>query len=67
MDSIDMRNIKADSKYQMLRVILEANLELMRMAESSMEEEKEIVTHQVLKGLLDFTNTLNKTFNIAKS
>tara|TARA_R100001480_G_scaffold154662_1_gene160728 strand:- start:280 stop:471 length:192 start_codon:yes stop_codon:yes gene_type:complete len=62
-----MDKIKTDSKYQMLRVILEANLELMKMAEVSTEEERDIVTYSVLKGLVEFTSTMDKSYNIAKS
>ena len=62
-----MDKIKTDSKYQMLRVILEANLELMKMAEVSTEEEKDVVTYSILKGLVEFTSTMDKSYNIAKS
>jgi len=62
-----MDKIKTDSKYQMLRVILEANLELMKMAEVSTEEERDIVTYSVLKGLVEFTSTMDKSYSIAKS
>ena len=51
----------------MLRVILEANLELMKMAEVSTEEEKDIVAYSVLKGLVEFTSTMDKSYDIAKS
>ena len=47
-----MDKIKTNSRYQMLRVILEANLELMKMAEVSTEEERDVVTYSVLKGLV---------------
>ena len=60
MDKININNIKTDTKYQMLRVILEANLELMKMAEVSTEEEKDIVAYSVLKGLVEFTSTMDK-------
>ena len=62
-----MDKIKTDSKYQMLRVILEANLELMKMAEVSTEEERDIVASSVLKGLVEFTSTMDKSYDIAKS
>ena len=62
-----MDKIKTDSKYQMLRVILEANLELMKMAEVSTEEERDVVTYSVLKGLVEFTSTMDKSYSIAKS
>tara|TARA_R100000656_G_C3915135_1_gene121704 strand:- start:45 stop:236 length:192 start_codon:yes stop_codon:yes gene_type:complete len=62
-----MDKIKTNSRYQMLRVILEANLELMKMAEVSTEEERDVVTYSVLKGLVEFTSTMDKSYNIAKS
>jgi len=62
-----MDKIKTNSKYQMLRVILEANLELMKMAEVSTEEEKDVVTYSILKGLVEFTSTMDKSYSIAKS
>ena len=67
MDKINIDNIKTDTKYQMLRVILEANLELMKLAQASTEQEKDIVTYSVLKGLIDFTSTMDKSYNIPKS
>ena len=67
MDKMNINNIKTDTKYQMLRVILEANLELMKMAEVSTEEEKDIVAYSVLKGLVEFTSTMDKSYDIAKS
>ena len=67
MDKININNIKTDTKYQMLRVILEANLELMKMAEVSTEEEKDVVTYSILKGLVEFTSTMDKSYDIAKS
>ena len=62
-----MDKIKTNSRYQMLRVILEANLELMKMAEVSTEEERDVVTYSVLKGLVEFTSTMDKSYSIAKS
>jgi len=62
-----MDKIKTNSRYQMLRVILEANLELMKMAEVSTEEERDVVTYSVLKGLVEFTSTMDKSYGIAKS
>ena len=67
MDKINIDNIKTDTKYQMLRVILEANLELMKLSQASTEQEKDIVTYSILKGLIDFTSTMDKSYNIPKS
>jgi hypothetical protein len=67
MGKLNIDNIKTDTKYQMLRVILEANLELMKLAQASTEQEKDIVTYSVLKGLIDFTSTMDKSYNIPKS
>ena len=58
MDKIDINNIKTDTKYQMLRVVLEANLELMKLAEVSTEEEKDIVAFSILKGLHEAENKI---------
>ena len=59
MDKIDINNIKTDTKYQMLRVVLEANLELMKLAQVSTEEEKDIVAFSILKGLVELNNRNN--------
>jgi len=67
MGKLNIDNIKTDTKYQMLRVILEANLELMKLAQASTEQEKDIVAYSVLKGLIDFTSTMDKSYNIPKS
>jgi|TARA_R100000315_G_C5140948_1_gene80613 hypothetical protein len=67
MGKMNIDNIKTDTKYDMLRVILEANLELMKMAESSTDEERDIVTYSILQGLVEFTSTMNSTYNFPKS
>ena len=67
MGKMNINNIKTDTKYDMLKVILETNLELMKMAEVSSAEEKDIVTYSVLQGLVEFTSTMNSTYNFPKS
>ena len=62
------------TRYDMLRMILEANLKLMelsekliRIYESKSEQEKDLITYSSLKGLMEFGEVMEKSFNIAKS
>jgi len=55
------------SNYEMLRMILEANLKLMKLAEKSISEEQELITFSLLKGMMEFGRTMEKSFDLAKS
>lgn len=55
------------SNYEMLRMILEANLKLMKLAERSLTEEQELITYSVLKGMMEFGRTMEKSFDLAES
>tara|TARA_R110002012_G_scaffold294122_1_gene490082 strand:- start:1571 stop:1786 length:216 start_codon:yes stop_codon:yes gene_type:complete len=55
------------SNYEMLRMILEANLKLMELSEQSLKEEKELITYSVLKGMMQFGRTMEKSFDLAES
>ena len=55
------------TKYDMLRMILEANLKLIRIYENKSEEEKDLITYTTLKGLMEFGEVMEKSFDIAKS
>jgi len=55
------------TNYEMLRMILEANLNLMKLAEKSTTEEQEIITYSTLKGIMEFGEVMEKSFNFAKS
>ena len=60
-----MNNDKTN--YEMLRMILEANLKLMELCEKSLNEEKELVTYSLLKGMMKFGRTMEKSFDFAES
>ena len=55
------------SNYEMLRMILEANLKLMELSEQSLKEEQELITYSVLKGMMEFGKTMEKSFDLAES
>ena len=55
------------SNYEMLRMILEANLKLMKLAEKSLTEEQELITYSVLKGMMEFGRTMERSFDLAES
>ena len=55
------------SNYEMLRMILEANLKLMKLAEKSLTEEQELITYSILKGMMEFGRTMEKSFDLAES
>ena len=55
------------TKYDMLKMILEANLKLINIYESKSEQEKDLITYSSLKGLMEFGEVMEKSFNIAKS
>lgn len=60
-------NNRNPSNYEMLRMILEANLKLMKLAERSLTEEQELITYSVLKGMMEFGRTMEKSFDLAES
>jgi len=60
-------NNRNPSNYEMLRMILEANLKLMKLAEKSLTEEQELITYSVLKGMMEFGRTMEKSFDLAES
>ena len=55
------------TNYEMLKMILEANLNLMKLAEKSTMEEQEVITYSTLKGIMEFGEVMEKSFNFAKS
>ena len=55
------------TNYEMLRMILEANLRLMNLSEKSTIEEQEIITYSTLKGIMEFGEVMERSFNFAKS
>ncbi len=63
---IEHANINS-TNYEMLRMILEANLNLMKLAEKSTTEEQEVITYSTLKGIMEFGEVMEKSFNFAKS
>lgn len=60
-------NNRNPSNYEMLKIILEANLKLMKLAEQSLTEEQELITYSVLKGMIKFSRTMEKSFDLAES
>ena len=60
-------NNNEPSNYELLRMILEANLKLMELSEKSLNEEKELITYSVLKGMMEFGRTMEKSFDFAES
>ena len=55
------------TNYEMLRMVLEANLNLMKLAERSTKEEQELITYSTIKGIMEFGEVMEKSFNFAKS
>ena len=55
------------TNYEMLKMILEANLNLMNLSEKSTTEEQEIITYSTLKGIMEFGEVMERSFNFAKS
>ena len=43
------------------------NLKLMELSEKSLNEEKELITYSVLKGMMEFGRTMEKSFDFAES
>ena len=56
-----------NSNYDMLKMILETNLKLMKLAEKSLIEEQELITYSVLKGIIQFGGVMEKSYILAKS
>jgi len=42
-------------------------LKLMKLAEKSLTEEQELITYSVLKGMMEFGRTMEKSFDLAES
>ena len=57
----------SSTNYEMLRMILEANLNLMELSEKSTKEEQEIITYSTLKGIMEFGQVMEGSFDFAKS
>ena len=55
------------TNYEMLKMILEANLNLMELSEKSTREEQEIITYSTLKGIMQFGKVMENSFDFAKS
>ena len=55
------------TNYEMLKMILEANLNLMNLSEKSTTEEQEIITYSTLKGIMEFGEVMERSFSFAKS
>ena len=55
------------TNYEMLKMILEANLNLMNLSEKSTTEEQEIITYSTLKGIMEFGEVMERSFDFAKS
>ena len=55
------------TNYEMLKMILEANLNLMKLSEKSTTEEQEIITYSTLKGVMEFGKVMEKSFNFPQS
>ena len=59
--------MKDKSNYGMLRHVLENNLKLIRLIEKENEQEKELISYNVIKGLIKFGNVLEKSYNFPES
>ena len=57
----------SSTNYEMLRMILEVNLNLMELSEKSTKEEQEIITYSTLKGIMEFGQVMERSFDFAKS
>lgn len=57
----------SSTNYEMLRMVLEANLNLMELAGESLNKEKELITYSILKGIIKFGKIMEKSYIIAES
>tara|TARA_R100001244_G_scaffold46688_1_gene41711 strand:+ start:185 stop:382 length:198 start_codon:yes stop_codon:yes gene_type:complete len=57
----------SSTNYEMLRMVLEANLNLMELAGESLNKEKELITYSILKGIMKFGKIMEKSYTIAES
>ena len=68
LEQMDIKRANIYStNYEMLRMILEANLNLMKLSERSTTEEQEIITYSTLKGIMEFGKVMEKSFNFPQS
>jgi hypothetical protein len=61
------RAIPSSTNYEMLKMVLEANLNLMELAGESLNKEKELITYSILKGIIKFGKIMEKSYIIAES
>jgi len=67
-EQLTIKKATPDStNYEMLKMILKANLELMELAEKSLTEEQELITYSVLKGIIQFGGVMEKSYIVAES
>ena len=65
-EQLTIKKATPDStNYEMLKMILKANLELMELAEKSLTEE--LITYSVLKGIIQFGGVMEKSYIVAES
>jgi len=55
------------TNYEMLRMVLEANLNLMKLAERSTKEEQELITYSTLRGIMEVGEVMERTFDFPQS
>tara|TARA_R100000656_G_scaffold60981_1_gene47189 strand:- start:2588 stop:2785 length:198 start_codon:yes stop_codon:yes gene_type:complete len=55
------------TNYEMLRMVLEANLNLMKLAETSTKEEQELITYSTLRGIMEVGEVMERTFDFPQS
>tara|TARA_R100000742_G_C4278710_1_gene101874 strand:+ start:917 stop:1096 length:180 start_codon:yes stop_codon:yes gene_type:complete len=59
--------MKDSAYYSALKTMLESNLKMIELAEHSPLEDKEFISHLVLKGIIDFAKELDKGITFTKS
>ena len=55
------------TNYEMLRMVLEANLNLMKLAERATKEEQELITYSTLRGIMEVGEVMERTFDSPQS
>jgi len=55
------------TNYEMLRMVLEANLNLMKLAERATKEEQELITYSTLRGIMEVGEVMERTFDFPQS
>jgi len=55
------------TNYEMLVILLESNLKVLKLAEKSLKAEQEAITYSILQGIMTVGDVMMRNYNIPKA